>query len=139
MSVDSIGRVATSEIALNQTAVGLEDFLEIFLAQLNFQDPLEPVDNREFIAQLAQFSALELANQTNEGVNGILEVEAVSQSVGMLGRTVNVSSANGVAFGNVVAIKLVGGQPVLSIELPTGQVLEGISPADVNVVRNTEG
>lgn len=139
MTIDSIGRVSSTESSLNQTAVGLEDFLEIFLAQLNFQDPLEPVDNREFIAQLAQFSALELANQTNEGVNGILEVEAVSQSVGMLGRTVNVAAGDGVAFGDVVAIRLVGGQPVLSIELPNGQVLEGISPADVTVVRETEG
>lgn len=135
MAIDSIGRVASNESALNQTAVGLEDFLEIFLAQLNFQDPLEPVDNREFIAQLAQFSALELANQTNDGVNGILEVESVSQSVGLLGKEVQATFSEGTIVGEVVAIKLVNNQPAISLRTVDDRFIEGISPANVSLIR----
>lgn len=135
MAIDAIGRAASQENGLTQAAVGLEDFLEIFLAQLNFQDPLEPVDNREFIAQLAQFSSLELANQTNEGVSGILEVESVSQSVGLLGKEVQVSANGGSVIGEVIAIRLAGNQPVLSIRTADSQFIEGVSPADVVLVR----
>lgn len=135
MAIDAIGRTASLENGLTQAAVGLEDFLEIFLAQLNFQDPLEPVDNREFIAQLAQFSSLELANQTNEGVSGILEVESVTQSVGLLGKEVQVSTNGGSLIGEVIAIRLAGNQPVLSIRTADNQFIEGVSPANVVLVR----
>lgn len=135
MAIDAIGRVADQDAGLSQAAVGLDDFLEIFLAQLNFQDPLEPVDNREFIAQLAQFSSLELANQTNDGVSGLLEVQSISQSVGLLGKEVQVSANGGSTIGEVVAIRLAGNQPVLSIKTSDGQYVEGVSPANVVLVR----
>lgn len=135
MAIDSIGRVANPNAGLNQAAVGLEDFLDIFLAQLNFQDPLEPVDNREFIAQLAQFSSLELANRTSDNVEGLLEVNSINQAVGLLGREVNIRSENGFAVAEVVAIRLQGSQPVLSVRTTDDQVLDGISPAQVSVIR----
>jgi flagellar basal-body rod modification protein FlgD len=135
MAIDAIGRVADQDAGLSQAAVGLDDFLEIFLAQLNFQDPLEPVDNREFIAQLAQFSSLELANQTNDGVSGLLEVQSITQSVGLLGKEVQVSTNGGSTIGEVVAIRLAGNQPVLSIKTADGQYVEGVSPANVVLVR----
>ncbi|AUM12956.1 flagellar hook assembly protein FlgD [Ketobacter alkanivorans] len=135
MAVDSIGRVANPNAGLNQAAVGLEDFLDIFLAQLNFQDPLEPVDNREFIAQLAQFSALELANRTSDNVEGLLEVNSVDQAVGLLGREVNIRGDNGLVVAEVIAIRLQGSQPVLSVRTAEEQILDGISPAQVSVIR----
>src|SRR3990167_11395777 len=135
MSIDAIGRVADKDAGLSQAAVGLDDFLEIFLAQLNFQDPLEPVDNREFIAQLAQFSSLELANQTNDGVSGLLEVQSITQSVGLLGKEVQVNANGGSIVGQVVAIRLAGSQPVLSVKTAGGEYVEGVSPANVVLVR----
>lgn len=135
MSIDAIGRVADKDTSLSQAAVGLDDFLEIFLAQLNFQDPLEPVDNREFIAQLAQFSSLELANQTSDGVSGLLEVQSITQSVGLLGKEVQVNANGGSMVGQVVAIRLAGSQPVLSIKTAGGEYVEGVSPANVVLVR----
>ena len=61
MQVESIGGVATSQnnAVTNNSAISQEEFIKLFLAQLNYQDPLEPVDNSEFLAQLAQFSSLE--------------------------------------------------------------------------------
>ncbi|MCG8668256.1 MAG: flagellar hook capping protein [Pseudomonadales bacterium] len=134
MPVDSIGRVTDPNAGLNQTAVGLEDFLDIFLAQLNFQDPLEPVDNREFIAQLAQFSSLELANQTNDNVEGLLDVESINQSVNLLGKEVSVQGENGLVIGQVTSVSLQGSQPILTVTGPDGPVV-GINPSQVTLIR----
>ena len=79
MAIDSVGAVGRTDVVSAQASVGLDDFLNIFLTQLNYQDPLEPVDNREFLAQLAQFSSVELANRTNETTSAILDVSNISQ------------------------------------------------------------
>jgi flagellar basal-body rod modification protein FlgD len=67
MAIDAIGALAdtTSEIPRN-AGIAQEDFMRILLAQLRFQDPLKPVDNQQFVAQLAQFSALEINRQQSE-------------------------------------------------------------------------
>ena len=39
--------------------LGLQDFLQVLLTQLSWQDPLKPMDNQTFMAQMAQFTALE--------------------------------------------------------------------------------
>ena len=97
MAIDSIGAVGNVQVAAAQASVGLEDFLQIFLTQLNYQDPLEPVDNREFLAQLAQFSSVEIANRTSETTTALLDVNSLSQSIGLLGKTVNVNLEQGSA------------------------------------------
>ena len=67
------GGVGNTEAQLDAIAqlkptayVGTPDFLKILLTQLRFQDPLKPVDNEQFVAQLAQFSSLEQLTQINQ-------------------------------------------------------------------------
>jgi len=138
MAIDSIGAVGNVQIAAAQASVGLEDFLQIFLTQLNYQDPLEPVDNREFLAQLAQFSSVELANRTSETTTALLDVSSLSQSIGLLGKTVNVSLEQGTASGTVIAMSLVSGQPQLTISQSNGSLLRA-SPTQVTTVIDLGG
>lgn len=133
MAIDSVGAVGRTDVVSAQASVGLDDFLNIFLTQLNYQDPLEPVDNREFLAQLAQFSSVELANRTNETTSAILDVSNLSQSIGLLGRTVNVQLETGSSSGEVIAMSLVQGQPRLSVRQPDGSVIS-VSPTQVSSV-----
>jgi flagellar basal-body rod modification protein FlgD len=139
MAIDSIGAIGNRETVAAQANVGLEDFLRLFLTQLNYQDPLEPVDNREFLAQLAQFSSVELANRSNENAEALLDVNNLSQSIGLLGRAVNVQLETGTASGEVIAMNLVNGQPQLTIFQEDGNFIT-VSPTQVrSVIQLSEG
>jgi len=65
---------STSSKAANfqQKILGKEDFLRLLITQLNYQDPLNPMQNEEFVAQLAQFSSLEQMQNLNEKLEASL-------------------------------------------------------------------
>ena len=70
-------------------------FLELMVAQLNNQDPLNPQENGEFIAQLAQFSSVEgidNLNSTVEVMSSSLQSSQALQASALVGRTVHVKS-----------------------------------------------
>ncbi|MBU8912627.1 MAG: flagellar hook assembly protein FlgD [Spirochaetales bacterium] len=76
-------RVATDEL-------GKDEFLKLLITQLTHQDPTEPMDDREFIAQMAQFSTLEqMTNLSSEfeRLGGLLQS---GQAVSLLGKTVDI-------------------------------------------------
>jgi flagellar basal-body rod modification protein FlgD len=75
------------------------DYLKLFMQELTYQDPLKPVDNREFMAQMAQFSSLQEARTTNESLNTLLNMNHANQSLMMLGKEVKVSGSDG--YGKV--------------------------------------
>jgi flagellar basal-body rod modification protein FlgD len=62
-----------SETNADISSLGKNDFLKLLIAQLKNQDPLNPADNTEFIAQLAQFSALEQMTLMNGNLEKSLE------------------------------------------------------------------
>jgi flagellar basal-body rod modification protein FlgD len=75
MSIDAVGSTQqtsqqVSNVATNATKeLGKSEFLELLVAQLQNQDPMNPVDNQQFIAQLATFSSLEQLISINQGVS----------------------------------------------------------------------
>ncbi|ARU57105.1 MAG: flagellar hook assembly protein FlgD [Pseudomonadales bacterium] len=78
--------------------LGKGEFLELMLAQLNNQSPLEPQDNGEFIAQLAQFSALEEMqglNATVENFGTQFRSTQALQASAMVGQSVLVNASEG--------------------------------------------
>jgi flagellar basal-body rod modification protein FlgD len=115
-----------------------EDFLRILSTQLSFQDPLKPIDNQQFLAQMAQFSALEQSRMSNEKMDTLLTFQAASQSVGLIGKTVEVQAASGTSSGEVTTISFSTGQPVLTVKLPSGELLTHISPSQINLVRRSQ-
>lgn len=87
--------VTTTTTADTSATLGKDDFLKLLLAQLKYQDPLDPADNTEFVAQLAQFSNLEQLTQMNESMGESLEVtkttsESINKAmmVGYFGKTI---------------------------------------------------
>ncbi|MEX0603140.1 MAG: flagellar hook assembly protein FlgD [Marinobacter sp.] len=81
-----------------QDELGKNEFMELMIAQLKNQNPLEPQDNGDFIAQLAQFSSLEemqtLSGNVNDVVGEFRSTQALQASA-MVGRSVLVPAENG--------------------------------------------
>jgi flagellar basal-body rod modification protein FlgD len=135
MAVDAIGAVGQSDSQIPRNAgISQEDFLRILLTQLRFQDPLKPVDNQEFVAQLAQFSALEINRQQSEKVDTLLAIEATNQAVGLIGKSVEVRSIQGSRVGTVRAISFATGEARLTVE-SGGTSIVDVRLSDVVLIR----
>lgn len=72
---------ATSATKTASSALGKDDFLELLVVQLQNQDPLNPLDDKEFIAQLAQFSSLEQMTNVASGIEDLTETVARQESL----------------------------------------------------------
>jgi flagellar basal-body rod modification protein FlgD len=135
MAVDAIGVSSTSASAVPSNAgIGQDDFLRILLTQLQFQDPLKPTDNQQFVAQLAQFSALEITRQQSEKIDSLLALEGANQALTLMGKTVQTGANNGAAVGTVTAVSFASGEPLLTVSTPSTTLVD-VRLADVTLVR----
>jgi len=116
MDISSIAantaQVSQSPIS-QQTQLGKDDFLRLLTVQLQYQDPLDPLKNTEFIAQMAQFSSLEQLQNMNQSLGENLGVEAKLNT----------------AFQNNLATSLIGRE----VEIPTSEIeFDGNTSSDLS-------
>lgn len=132
----AITAIDSSTSALATNSMGMEDFLKILMAQLTFQDPMKPMDNQEFMAQMAQFTSLEQTQQMNDKLSQLITNQAALQSVGLIGRTVDIQNAGGVmSTGTVSSLSLSGAAPVISLTTTGGVELANIGLQQIVAVR----
>ena len=117
------------------SSLGLQDFVRVLTTQLTYQDPLKPMDNQEFMAQVAQFTALEQSQQINERLQQLIGNQAALQSVGLIGRSIEFSTSTGRSSGVVTALSLQGDAPLLTVSLSGGSVVNDVSLAQILAVR----
>ena len=84
--------------------LGKEDFLKILLTQLAHQDPTAPMEDKEFIAQMAQFSSLEQMTNMAADFSKMARMLKVSEAAGALGKTVELTQDDNKVQGVVQAI-----------------------------------
>lgn len=96
--------------------LGQDDFLALMIAQIQNQDPFEPVDNGEFIAELAQFSSVDGINNLNESFDAFVQSFTSNQALdaaSLIGKNVQVDGSQ---------VTLTQGEPVTAYVDATGQV-----------------
>ena len=131
MAIDAISGSAASQAA----GLGMQDLMKILLTQLTSQDPLKPMDSQQFMTQMAQFTALEQTRTLHDKLDQLIANQAALQSVGLIGRPVEVATANGNVGGTVTALSLQGSSPQLTVTTSGGSVLAGIGLDQVVAVR----
>lgn len=121
-----------------QSAYGLDfqSLLSIILTQLTYQDPLKPVDNFQFVSQLAQFSQLQQSQTLNDQVSALLAAQGATQATNLLGRTIDYEVNGATLSGKVLQVSFSSGEPTVTI-LPDagGNPVPGISIATISNIR----
>jgi flagellar basal-body rod modification protein FlgD len=117
----------TSSATLSAANMGKQDFLKLFTAQLNNQDPLDPVKNEAFVAQLAQFSQLEALTNIQTSMDGFvnsMSAEKMLGSASLIGKRISVADAPSQLVD--------GGSIDANIDLPQGASGVQLSVTDAN-------
>ena len=83
-------------------ALGKDEFLKLLVTQLSYQDPLNPMDSTESIAQLAQFSALEQMQNVSEQVQALNRSSSMLNAMLLQGAEVEAVDMNGVVYSGLV-------------------------------------
>lgn len=120
-ATSSLSTTAT-EPRVPQKVLDQDDFLKLLMTQFTSQDPMEPMKDTAFIAQMAQFTALEQSKTMTADIAALREQQQILQANGMLGRNV-VLQVDGelAAQGIVTAVQMEAGTPKLVVN---GQAYE---------------
>ena len=103
-----------SNIREVKTQLGKDDFLKLLVTQLQYQDPLQPMDNTEFIAQTAQFTALEQMQNLNQTMTNAQAFTTIGK--GVVVNTMNEQTGQyEMIYGVVQSVDIINGKPYLNL------------------------
>ncbi|MCC6347532.1 MAG: hypothetical protein IT388_10135 [Nitrospirales bacterium] len=127
---------SSSSTGTTNTSLGKDDFLYLLTKQLEYQDPLNPMEDTEFIAQLAQFSALEQMTNMSQSLE-------TSTAMGLIGKEVTDSldvsgTVTEVNQGSDGTIQLVLSYQEMQEDGTTVDTTKEIELSDVREVKNPE-
>lgn len=104
--------------------LGKEDFLSLLVTQLKNQDPFEPMENGEFISQLAEFSSLEQAEKTSQSLSDLadlqyqsFQLQSLSEGSALIGKNVTYFNpeTESELSGEVTGLEVVEGRVTLKV------------------------
>ncbi len=114
--MDAISSLATPTQTQSQRNAGSElstdEFYKIMISEMLNQDPLEPMDNQDFLNQLTQLQTLESTQKLTEGIEAMLLGQQISSAGTMIGQQVSAQDANGLTINGVVERVQVNGTEV---------------------------
>jgi flagellar basal-body rod modification protein FlgD len=124
------------------STLGKEDFLNLLVAQLKNQDPLDPVKNEDFIAQLAQFNSLEQMMNLNSNFSSFNSMQSISSASNFIGKLVAWTDSSGNAqSGQVTEVGIQSGTPYLVVGTNTLTIdqITAITTSDIVSSTTTTG
>ncbi|TAK84382.1 MAG: flagellar hook capping protein [Aquabacterium sp.] len=134
MATSAINATGVND-AIKSAGLSMDDLLKLLLTELTYQDPMKPVENKDFLAQMAQFSSLDTTRQLNENIQSMLSLQSLNQSVGLLGKTVDAATDTAIVSGTVTALNLSTGQPLITVKTAAGETIANIGLGQIQNVR----
>lgn len=113
-SATSTTAQSNATTASNKASLDYDTFLQLLIAQMQNQDPTEPMDSSEQIAQLATFSQVEQTIETNKNLEALLQSNSLSQASAIIGKTV--SSLDGETTGVVKEVQIMSDGAIAVLE-----------------------
>jgi flagellar basal-body rod modification protein FlgD len=126
---------STAKSVTDAFGLSFESLLKIVLTQLTYQDPLKPMDNYEFVSQLAQFSQIQQGTKMNENLEQLVSAQATVQATSLLGRMVDIDAGSAVLTGKVKAVAFKDGLATLTLETAQGITINDLSLTSVVQIR----
>ena len=121
--------------ASGKSSLGKDDFLKLLVEQLKVQDPLNPMDDKEFVAQLSQFSSLEQLTNISTGVSSLATIgnqQVALGAVGFIGKTVKATGDSVTKNGSAIsAVTYTLGETAAKVSV-------NILDANNNIVRTVD-
>lgn len=115
MAVDTINKQTFAGVRMPKQELGKDDFLQLLIAQLTHQDPTAPLNDTEFIGQMAQFSSLEQMTNMNLSFSKVSEMLSGSSASSAVGKRVDVEEGSNVVSGYITAVKCGGSSPEVMV------------------------
>jgi flagellar basal-body rod modification protein FlgD len=103
LQVDSFNKTLAVNGRTPKTELGKDDFLQLLIAQLGHQDPTKPMEDTQFIAQMAQFSSLEQMTNMSSGFTKLTSLLSGSEAAGSVGKKVDIESGEAKVSGTIAA------------------------------------
>ena len=96
--------------------IGQNQFLQLLVAQMKSQNPMEPTSNQEFLGQLAQFSTLSGIETLNANFSDLLSLQQISEGSSLIGKQVAYSNSdNQTVTGTVQSVAVSNGSVQLQV------------------------
>lgn len=124
--------------ATDAFGLSFEALLKIVLTQLTYQDPLKPMDNFQFVSQLAQFSQIQQSQDMVQSLEALVRAQTRGQAASLLGKIVDVAAGSGTLSGEVVAVSFASGTPTITIETGQGHTVGGLPLGNVSQIREDD-
>jgi flagellar basal-body rod modification protein FlgD len=134
-SLTGSGTTQTTQSATDAFGLSFESLLKIVLTQLTYQDPLKPMDNFEFVSQLAQFSQIQQTQEMSDSLKLLVSAQSTSQAATLLGKVVDIPMSGMTLSGEVTAISFVDGAPRLTIRTTSNQTISDLALSAVSQIR----
>lgn len=116
VSNDGTGVAPNTSVTNPASALGEDAFLKLLVAQLQYQDPMSPSDNQQFIQEQATFSSVEALNSLKSTMTAMQASDQFSQGVSLIGKNVTYLDAKGnVGSGVVSAVSNTSGSVQLDV------------------------
>jgi len=115
-SINAVGSWQSSQTITGSVELGKDSFLQLLVTQLRNQDPLQPMEDKEFIAQLAQFSSLEQLQNMNANLGYFMDLNILHQASLLVGREVDVFTEDGDITGVISEVRFTAEGPKIVID-----------------------
>src|SRR3712207_4444609 len=96
------GATSTASTTSSKASTDKDMFMQLLVAQMKYQDPSNPTDSSEFLAQSAQFTALEKMESVSQQTAQLVALQVAFGASAMVGKTVSYPSSDGTTTSGVV-------------------------------------